>query len=459
MLSCYSKERKSSIPIYAVTAVDLPLWLKKQNSSLRNWVQRVGFLAKKGEICLVPNEGKNLFCVILGIADRDDALQVGILSSKLPQGVYSLSVEWKNELLNCAVIAWGLGSYRFTRYKKSEPYMAQLIIPSTCDAEEIQQTVSAIFRVRDLINSAPHDMNPAHLAAAAQEVAQEYGAKCSQITGEDLVRKNYPMIYAVGKGSVSEPELIDIRWGNKKHPKVTLVGKGVCFDSGGLDLKSADGMRLMKKDMAGAAHVLGLAQMIMAAKLPIHLRVLIPAVENSISGSAYHPGDVLNSRKGLTVEITNTDAEGRLILADALTEAASENPELIIDIATLTGAARVALGFEIGALFTDDEELAEDFLKHSKLTRDPLWRLPIYKPYRAGLDSTVADIMNSANSVYTAGAVNAAVFLKEFVGDTISWAHFDIMAWNPKASATGPEGGEANSIRAIYSYLKARFNP
>lgn len=457
MLSCYSKETTSSIPIYAVAAVDLPLWLEKQNSSLRNWVQRVGFQAKKGEICLVPDEDKNLFCVILGLADRDDALQVGILSSKLPQGLYSLSVEWKNDLLNCAVIAWGLGSYRFTRYKKSEPYTAQLMIPSSCDSNEVQQTVSAIFRVRDLINSAPHDMNTSHLAAAAHEVAQEFGASFNQISDVDLLTENYPMIYAVGKGSESEPQLIDIRWGNQKHPKVTLVGKGVCFDTGGLDIKSPDGMRLMKKDMAGAAHVLGLAQLIMQAKLPINLRVLIPAVENSISGNAYHPGDVLTSRKGLTVEVTNTDAEGRLILADALTEAASENPELIIDIATLTSAARIALGHEIGALFTDDEKLAEDFLRHSQLTRDPLWRLPIYKPYRAGLESTVADLVNAANPLYNAGAVNAAVFLKEFVGDTTSWAHFDIMAWNPKASSIGPEGAEANAIRAIYSFLKEKY--
>ncbi len=457
MLTCFSEITSTSTPIYVLSAVDYPAWLEKQTPSLRNWAQRVGFQAKKGEICLVPKDDNDLLCVLLGIADREDALQIGILPSRLPQGVYSLSADWKESLLNCAVTAWGLGSYRFTRYKKADPYLAKLIIPDSCDSKEIQRTVSAIYRVRDLINLAPHDMSTSHLAAAAYEVAQECGAAINQITGVDLITENYPMIYAVGKGSESEPQLVDIRWGDSKHPKVTLVGKGVCFDTGGLDLKSPDGMRLMKKDMAGAAHVLGLAQMIMQAQLPIQLRVLIPAVENAISGSAYHPSDVLKSRKGLTVEITNTDAEGRLILADALTEAASEDPDLIIDIATLTGAARIALGHEIGALFTDDDALANDLMRHSKITQDPLWRMPIHKPYRAGFESTVADITNSSNAMFTAGAVNAAVFLKEFVGDAISWVHFDIMAWNPRASSIGPEGGEANAIRAVFSYLKERF--
>ncbi len=457
MLNCFSELTASSIPIYLVHAVDFPAWLETQEPSLRNWVQRFGFRAKKGEVCLVPKSEDNILCVILGIADREDALQVGILPSKLPEGVYSLAVDWKDSLLDCAAIAWGLGGYRFTRYKKSEPYRAKLVIPASSDSSEIQRTVTAIYRVRDLINTTPHDMNTTHLAAAAQEIARECGASFNQIIGADLLTENYPMIYAVGKGSESEPQLIDLRWGNQNHPKVTLVGKGVCFDTGGLDLKSADGMRLMKKDMAGAAHVLGLAQMIMQANLPIQLRVLIPAVENAISGSSYHPSDVLKSRKGLTVEVGNTDAEGRLILADALTEAASEKPELIIDIATLTGAARVSLGHEIGALFTDDDTLANELLKHSKITLDPLWRLPIYKPYREGLESPVADISNIAIPMFTAGAINAAVFLKEFVGEGISWAHFDIMAWNPRASYMGPEGGVANAIRAIYSYLKQRF--
>jgi leucyl aminopeptidase len=457
MLACFTDSTATTVPLYLVHPADCAQWLTQQKDSLRSWAHRVGFQARKGEICIVPATDGGISAVLLGVSDREDALQVGILPSKLPAGNYSLALDGEIHMLSCAATAWGLGSYRFTRYKSAEPYTAKLLIPSQCDAAEINQTVSAIYRVRDLINTSPQDMNTSHLAAAAHEVAQECGAEYNQIEGVDLLTENYPMIYAVGKGSESEPHLIDLHWGKKTHPKVTLVGKGVCFDTGGLDLKNADGMRYMKKDMGGAAHVLGLAQMIIQAKLPIQLRVLIPAVENAISGSAYHPGDVLKSRKGLTVEVTNTDAEGRLILADALTEAASEEPVLIIDIATLTGAARVALGHEIGALFTDDDTLANDLLRHAKITQDPLWRLPIYQNYRAALDSPVADLCNAAMPPFTAGAINAALFLKEFVGEKISWAHLDIMAWNPRATSTGPEGAEANAIRAIYSYLKERF--
>ncbi len=457
MLACYTTSTDALVPIYLVPTSDCEAWLVSQAEPIRDWASQVNFKAKKAEICVVPAEKTGIMCVLLGVADRNDALQVGVLSSRLPSGRYSLVSEWSEPLLSSAAIAWGLGSYRFTRYKKAEPYGAKLFIPSLCDADDIQRIVSATYRVRDLINTPPQDMNTHNLAAAAHMLAEECGAEFNQIEGVDLLTEHYPMIYSVGKGSESEPYLLDLRWGKKTDPKLTLVGKGVCFDTGGLDLKSADGMRTMKKDMAGAAHVLGLAQMIMQAQLPVQLRVLIPAVENAISGKAYHPSDVLNSRKGLTVEVTNTDAEGRLILADALTEAAREEPDLIIDIATLTGAARVALGHEIGALFTDDEQLASDLLRHAEITRDPLWRLPLYTPYRPALDSPVADLCNAATAPYNAGAITAALFLKEFVSPDSSWAHIDIMAWNPRATSLGPEGGEANSIRAVYSYLKERF--
>jgi leucyl aminopeptidase len=300
-------------------------------------------------------------------------------------------------------------------------------------------------------------MGPADLSSAAKKLAAEYKAKFSEIVGDDLLKQNYPAIHAVGRASTNPPRLIDITWGNKKHPKLTLVGKGVCFDTGGLDIKPAAGMLGMKKDMGGAAHVLGLASLIMHAKLPVRLRVLIPAVENVISGNAYKPGDVINTRKGLTVEIGNTDAEGRVILADALFEASSEKPELILDFATLTGAARVAMGTDISALFTNDNHLANELINLGEKLLDPIWRMPLYTPYRKLIESPIADLNNAPLSLY-GGAITAALFLKEFVGNNISWAHFDIMAWNASSSSAHPEGAEAMAIRAVFEYLQHRFS-
>jgi leucyl aminopeptidase len=457
MLACYSQSTEPSIPIYIVRTDDLLTWVSEKEHPIRPWISQVGFQAKMGEICVVPATSGGIHAVLLGVADDEDALQIGILASQLPAGNYSLAMDWNEDKLSLAVTAWGLASYQFTKYKSTLPYPAKLIIPAQCDSDEIQRNVKAMHNVRDWINTPTQDMMTHHLAAVANEIAQTYGAEYIQIEGVDLLTANFPMIYAVGKGSDSEPYLLDLRWGKSTDPKVTLVGKGVCFDAGGLDIKTAEGMRTMKKDMAGAAHVLGLAQMLMQAKLPIRLRVLLPVVENAVSGSSYHPSDVLHSRKGLTVEVTNTDAEGRLILADALTEAASENPELIIDIATLTGAARMALGNDIGAMFTDDETLAKDILDHAQKTQDPLWRLPIYQPYRGALESSVADLTNSSLTHNTGLAIIAAIFLREFVDSKIPWVHFDIMAWNVRKTAIGPEGGEVNGIRALYSYLKQRF--
>ena len=291
---------------------------------------------------------------------------------------------------------------------------------------------------------------------AARKLAREFRARCSVIVGDDLLKKNYPMVHAVGRASDRAPRLIDIVWGNPRHPKVTLVGKGVCFDSGGLDLKPASGMKLMKKDMGGAANALGLARMIMSAKLPVRLRVLVPAVENSVSGDAFRPLDVLDSRAGITVEIGNTDAEGRLILGDALYEAASEDPELLLDFATLTGAARVALGPELPAMFSNDDTLACDLSKYGEAAGDPVWRLPIWKPYRRTMDSKVADI-NNIGEMAQGGAIIAALFLYEFVKDTVPWAHFDIMAWNMSSRPGRPAGGEAMAIRAAFGTIAARF--
>jgi leucyl aminopeptidase len=314
----------------------------------------------------------------------------------------------------------------------------------------------AVFLVRDLINTPANDMGPAELAAAAQALGRRHGAEVSVIAGEDLLAANYPSIYAVGAASSRPPCLIDLVWGAPGAPRLTLVGKGVCFDSGGLDIKPAEFMKTMKKDMGGAAHVLGLASVIMSAALPVRLRVLIPAVENAVGSRAMRPLDVIRSRKGLTVEIGHTDAEGRVVLSDALAEAAGEKPALLIDYATLTGAARVALGADLPALFSNDEALAGDLLRHGTAEGDPLWRLPLWRGYRRMIDGATADLTNSAEGGH-AGAITAALFLQEFVGEGVPWAHIDLLAWNLKARPGRPEGGEAQTLRAVYALIAERF--
>jgi leucyl aminopeptidase len=355
-----------------------------------------------------------------------------------------------------------MGAYAFTRYKSSDadaadaPRHARLVWPDTADRAAVLRAVAGTTLARDLINTPASDLGPEDLEAAARALAEDHGATLETIVGEDLERANYPAIYAVGKGSARAPRLLDLRWGAESAPKVTLVGKGVCFDSGGYDLKPSSGMRLMKKDMGGAANVLGLARMIMMAGLPVRLRVLIPAVENMVSGNAYRPQDVLRTRKGMTVEIGNTDAEGRLVLCDALTEADSESPDLLIDCATLTGAARVALGPEIAVFFANDDTLAADIQHNAEATHDPVWRLPLWAPYRKMLDSKTADMNNSGEGGF-AGAITAALYLKEFVSDSTQWAHFDIYGWNPSGRPGRPAGGEAFALRALYGVIANRF--
>ena len=340
--------------------------------------------------------------------------------------------------------------------QKPQRMPAKLVLPDSL-ANHVTNIVSSLCLVRDWINTPTDDMGPTEFANVAKQLAKDCHADFSQIIGEDLIKKNYASIYTVGRASDDAPRLIDMRWGNEAHPKVTLVGKGVCFDSGGLDIKPSPYMLLMKKDMAGGAHVLGLARMIMQAKLPIRLRVLIPVVENVISGNAYRPGDVITSRKGLTIEVGNTDAEGRVILSDALTEAASEKPNLLIDISTLTGAARVALGTELPAVFSNNDALVADVIKHGEKAIDPMWRLPLFPLYREYINSQIADINNNSSEPY-AGAITAALFLKEFVPDEIPWLHFDMMAWNLRARPGRPQGAEAMCLRALFSYIEASFS-
>jgi leucyl aminopeptidase len=428
----------------------------QQDPLLQRWVARVNFEGKANTFCLVPDREGELHAVIAGIASPEDPFALAGLPGQLPPGDYRLVADWDVALVERAALGWGLGAYQFTRYKEPSRPMARLAIGSAGNLERVAQKLRALYLVRDLVNAPAQDMMPEQLAEAVLGVAEEFGAHVAQIVGDELLEQNYPAIHAVGRASSHAPRLVDLRWGDPAHPRLTLVGKGVCFDSGGLNLKTASGMRLMKKDMGGAAHALGLAQMVMGTRLPVRLRVLVAAVENAVSERALHPGDIIASRKGLRIEIDNTDAEGRLILADALTEGSTENPELLLDFATLTGAARTALGTEIPALFSPCEEVAHGLLEASERERDPLWRLPLYKPYRELLDSKVADIANSSDTPY-AGAITAALFLQEFVPPETPWAHLDLMAWNTRARPGRPEGGEAMGLRAVFDYLQRRF--
>ncbi len=446
----------AGIPIHAVAADRYDAWLADQPARTKSWLASLNFKADAGAYAVLSGEDGALAAVVLGLGRGDDPWVTGALAKALPKGTYRLAsvAGGPGDFPTWAALAWALGGYCFARYKSdAASQRAALGWPKDCDRAYVEQAVLAATLSRDLVNTPAADMLPDALEEAARDVAQEHGAQISVISGDDLLAKNYPMIHAVGRASSVAPRLIDFTWGS--GPKLTLVGKGVCFDTGGLDLKPASAMGLMKKDMGGAALVLGLAQMIMALKLPVRLRVLIPAVENAVAGNAFRPGDVLKTRKGITVEIGNTDAEGRLVLGDALSEAVAENPALLIDAATLTGAARVALGPDVPALFTDDDQLAADALTASRQTFDPLWRLPLHSPYRKMLDSKVADINNAGDSPF-AGAITAALFLKEFVPAGIPWLHIDTYAWNPGDRPGRPAGGEALAQRALFALIKAR---
>jgi leucyl aminopeptidase len=449
------KSAKGAIALHAVAAKDLKIWLAKEP-----YLKASGFTAKDGEIRLIPSRSKGnkqgLSAAVLGLGKTTDALALAAFSEMLPDGIYQLGVAPDFCGGANAALAWLYGQYQFSRYKKPSKRAVKLVLPTGVDGEEISRIAAATFLARDLINTPPNDMGPQELADAAAAFAKSHGAKFRVITGEALLKNNYPLIHAVGMGSARPPRLIELTWGDVKAPKVTLVGKGVCFDTGGYDLKPPAGMATMKKDMGGAAVALAVAGMAMGAKLNLRLRVLIPAVENSVSGAAYRPSDVFKSRKGLTVEIGNTDAEGRLVLADALCDADDEAPELLIDFATLTGAARVATGMELPPFFTDDETLAADLMRHAMATGDPVWRLPLWRGYESTLTSHVADLTNNPNYGY-AGAITAALFLNRFVEKAKSWLHLDIPGWTDRPKPGRKLGGEANAARAIYALLKERY--
>jgi leucyl aminopeptidase len=445
--------------------IPVELWLKKDFRKAlpglpqvtRNWVQANGFSALSGEVCLIPGRDGKLARVFAGVSRQGDAFQYSRLAEKLPVGKYEIATPLSPVQADAAALGWMLSAYAFTRYKRKPTRKRVVLVwPSGSNGAFVSAVARGVALGRDLINTPAEDMGPEELSQATRELAAQHGGRFKEIVGERLLKENYPSIHAVGRASSRAPRLVDFVWGKASDPKVTLVGKGVCFDTGGLDLKPADNMKLMKKDMGGAATVLAVASAVMELGLPIRLRVLIPAVENSVSGNAIRPLDVLKTRKGLSVEVGNTDAEGRLILSDALTEADAERPELLIDIATLTGAARVALGTELPALFSTSDAAARELLSAGRRVDDPLWRMPLHRAYRRQLDSRVADINNIPNGPY-GGAITAALFLREFVSERAVWMHIDSMAFNLESRPGRPYGGEVFAARALIEMLRTRY--
>ncbi|WP_316204319.1 leucyl aminopeptidase family protein [Bradyrhizobium sp. SZCCHNS3051] len=448
----------SAIPITFVTKASWPGIKERLSVEARNFAEANVYSAKPGSYLALPAADGHIAQVLFGIEDDDakhrDPFRPGALPGLLPAGTYRFANAPHDARL--AALAFALGSYRFGRYRKTETPEVRLVPPDGVDAAELNRLADAATLARDLVNTPSNDMGPEELEAAAKQVADRFGARFTSIVGDDLLRQNHPLIHAVGRASTRAPRLIELVWGDPSHPKVTLVGKGVCFDTGGLDLKPSSSMLLMKKDMGGAANVLALAQMVMDAKLKLHLRVLIPAVENAVAGNAFRPMDVFPSRKGLTVEIGNTDAEGRLVLADALALADEEKPDLLIDMGTLTGAARVALGPDLPPFYTQDEALAADVARCAAAENDPLWRMPLWAPYDSWLDSKVATINNAPSGGF-AGSITCALFLQRFVEHAKSWLHLDIFAWTPSAKPGRPEGGECQAARALYKLLSERY--
>ncbi|QWG12730.1 leucyl aminopeptidase family protein [Bradyrhizobium sediminis] len=448
----------TAIPITFATKATWDAICAGLPAQARQFALANGFAAKPGACLTLPSADGQIAQVLFGLEDEAsksrDLFQPGSLPGLLPPGIYRFANSPHDARL--AALAFALGSYRFGRYRKADAPGVRLVPPAGVDTGEIARMTEAAALARDLINTPSNDMGPEQLAQAAQELASRFGASFSVIVGEDLTRQNFPLIHAVGMASSRAPRLIDFQWGDPAHPKVTLVGKGVCFDTGGLDLKSSAGMLIMKKDMGGAANVLALAQMVMDAQLKLRLRVLIPAVENAVGGNAFRPLDIFKSRKGLTVEIGNTDAEGRLVLADALALACEDKPDLLIDLGTLTGAARVALGPDLPPFYTNDETLAQDVARCAGAENDPMWRLPLWPAYDAWLDSKVANVNNAPSGTF-AGSITCALFLQRFVEDTTRWLHVDIYGWTPSAKPARPEGGECQAARAIYRLLGERY--
>ncbi len=454
--SLVSKDAQlAPISLELVTTSDL----EQRPESEVKWTKVYGFKAKAGSFCVLPGTSGATDKILLGVGDKmpnaSDPWWLAVAQEKLAPGVYEIINAPDDATLAAGAYGWAVSSYKFDRYlSDSSDESKTLVLPVGIDRETIVREAEAIALVRDLVNTPTDDLGPADLQDAAEALAEEFGGSCSTTVGEDLLDENFPAIHVVGRAAAEgrEPRLIDLNWGDDSHPSVTLVGKGVCYDTGGLDIKTGGFMRLMKKDMGGAANALGLARLIMANDLKVKLRVLIPAVENAIAGNAYRPGDVIATRKGLSVEVGNTDAEGRIVLCDAISLACEEKPDLLMDFATLTGAARVALGPDLPATYTNDDTVWAALEAGGKRVGDPLWRMPLWAPYDENLSSSIADICNISDTPM-GGSITAALYLQRFVEEDIKWVHVDLFSWNPKARPGRPKGGEAQAIRAAYDAL------
>ncbi len=449
-----------SIPIYAVEPDALDKTLEQLDAPARTWVQSGGFAAKLGQVALIPAADGSLRAVLAGRGDEAararEAFGFARIAAALPEGDYRIESGLPQEARKEAALAWLLGSYRFDKYARLPAQKARLLCPHGLDGARIELEAQAAFLTRDLINTPANDMGPEALEAAFFALASQHGAEASAIIGADLLKENLPLIHAVGRAAAQAPRLLDMIWGDADAPRLTLVGKGVCFDTGGLNIKPGGSMGLMKKDMGGAANVLGLAHMIMALGLKVRLRVLVPAVENSIAGNAFRPQDILRARNGLTIENNNTDAEGRLVLADALSLADDETPEMLICMATLTGAARVALGPDLPPFYTDDGGLAHKITRAARAENDPLWRMPFWEGYERQIEPGIADLDNAPKGGM-AGSITAALFLRRFVKNAGQFVHFDLYGWTPEPRPARPKGGEAQGGRALLAVLQARF--
>ncbi|MET0718346.1 MAG: leucyl aminopeptidase family protein [Pseudoxanthomonas sp.] len=449
----FTDTSSTALPLHVLEREQFSAWRNGLSPALQAWVDGQQFAAAAGTLVLLPGE-EGIAAAALGIGDRLDPYSYAHAPLGLPPGDWRLASKLEAEADAALQLGWGLGSYRFDRYKKPARPPARLLL-ADADAEAFD-LLAACVRVRDLVNTPTEHMGPEQLEEVARELASTHGAQVEVIAGDELLARNFPAIHAVGRASHRAPRLIALRWGDSGLPHVALVGKGVCFDTGGLDIKPADGMRNMKKDMGGAAHALALAGLIMARKLPVRLTLLVPAVENAIGPQAFRPGEVIATRQGLSVEIDNTDAEGRVVLCDALTYAGELEPDIVLDFATLTGAARIALGPDLPALFANDDALANDWLAAGERMRDPLWRMPLWRPYLRYLNSGIADMANAGSRM--AGAVTAALYLERFVPAQQKWAHLDVYAWNDSDRAGRPAGGEAMALRGAFEMLKGRYS-
>jgi leucyl aminopeptidase len=458
-VSSFAQPTSDAVPIWLVAAGEWETVKAALGEDAAAFAEACGFKPKAGRLQLLPGENGRLAGVLFGVeapsALTRDPLAVGKLATSLPEGVYRFANPPADAAL--AALAFLMALYRYDRFKPDSSKRPQLVAPEGVDPGRIERVAAAVSFGRDLINAPANVLGPEALGQAAVKLGERFDADVRMVRGEDLIAANFPLVHAVGRAAAEAPSIVDFVWGREDAPKVTLVGKGVTFDSGGLDIKPASGMELMKKDMGGAATALTLARLVMESGLDVRLRVITPIVENAISGPAMRPGDVIVSRKGLAVEIGNTDAEGRLILADALALADEEAPELLIDFATLTGAARVALGPDLPPFYTDDDALAGAIAGHAASARDPLWRMPLWRPYDAMIDGTIGDVSNSGTGAGQAGSITAALFLRRFVEKARSWVHFDVYAWNPKARSHGPAGGEIQAARALFDLLSERY--